>query len=119
MNAFDLDGKTMVITGGTNGIGRGLVEYFAKQGVTVAAIGSRPSTAEKLKIDMAEKGLSVSAYNMNIRNVPEIRITVDRILQDLGHIDIMVSPGRCKAYAPKKIWSNHSDFLTVICSGKR
>jgi len=91
MNAFDLSGKTMVISGGTNGIGRGLVEFFAKQGVTVAAIGSRESSAEKLKKDMAELGLDVRAYHMNVRNVEEIQPTFDKIVQDLDHIDILVN----------------------------
>lgn len=91
MNAFDLSGKTMVISGGTNGIGRGLVEYFARQGVTVAAIGSRESSAEKLKKDMAELGLDVRAYHMNVRNVAEIQPTFDKIIQDIDHIDILVN----------------------------
>ena len=33
MNTFSLEGKIMVITGGTNGIGKGLVDYFVEQGV--------------------------------------------------------------------------------------
>lgn len=36
MNTFSPEGKIMVITGGTNGIGRGLVDYFVEQGVTVS-----------------------------------------------------------------------------------
>ena len=47
MNTFSIDGKVMVITGGTNGIGRGLVDYFVEQGVTVIAIGSREETARR------------------------------------------------------------------------
>ena len=32
MNTFSLKDKVMVITGGTNGIDRGLVDYFTEQG---------------------------------------------------------------------------------------
>ena len=46
----------MVITGGTNGIGRGLVDYFTEQGVTVIAIGSRNETVQKLKDEYLAKG---------------------------------------------------------------
>lgn len=87
---FDLSGKKMVITGGTNGIGRGLVEFFAQQGVDVAAVGSRASSAEKLRTDMEAKGLKVRSYYMNVRNVPEIQPTIDKIVCDMGGIDILV-----------------------------
>lgn len=90
MNTFDLKGKKMVITGGTNGIGRGLVEYFAEQGVNVYAVGSRRETAEKLTADMLEKGYSVPAYQMDARDAESIRKTFDQIVQDIGHIDILV-----------------------------
>lgn len=91
MNVFDLTGKTMVITGGTNGIGKGLTEYFAKQGVIVAAVGSRAQTAETLKKDMSEKGLDIKTYHADIRNVEEIQPLFDRMAADLGHIDILVN----------------------------
>ena len=32
MNTFSVKNKVMVITGGTNGIGRGLTDYFVEQG---------------------------------------------------------------------------------------
>ena len=91
MNPFDLSKKVMVITGGTNGIGRGLVTYFAKQHVTVAAIGSRPETAAKLQADLAAEGLTVQVYHMDIRQPQQIQPLFDRIVEDLGHIDILVN----------------------------
>lgn len=91
MNPFDLSKKVMVITGGTNGIGRGLVTYFAKQHVTVAAIGSRPETAAKLQADLASEGLTVQVYHMDIRQPQQIQPVIDRIVEDLGRIDILVN----------------------------
>lgn len=91
MNPFDLSKKVMVITGGTNGIGRGLVTYFAKQHVTVAAIGSRPETAAKLQADLAAEGLTVQVYHMDIRQPQQIQPVIDRIVEDLGRIDILVN----------------------------
>lgn len=91
MNTFDLSGKIMVITGGTNGIGRGLVEYFAGQGVTVAAVGSSPASAQRVKDELKAKGFDIHSYSMNLRNVPEIQPTFDKIVEDLGHIDILVN----------------------------
>ena len=91
MNPFDLSKKVMVITGGTNGIGRGLATYFAKQHVTVAAIGSRPETAAKLQADLAAEGLTVHVYHMDIRQPQQIQPLFDRIVEDLGHIDILVN----------------------------
>ena len=56
MNTFSIEGKIMVITSGTNGIGKGLVDYFVEQGVTVIAIGSRNETVQKLKDEYFAKG---------------------------------------------------------------
>lgn len=91
MNAFDICGKNMVITGGTNGIGKGLVEFFAEQNVNIAAIGSRKESADRLSADMKAKGFDVRTYYMNVRNVPEIEPTFEKIIEDMGHIDILVN----------------------------
>lgn len=91
MNPFDLAGKTMVITGGTNGIGKGLVEYFLKQQVTVAAVGSKEASASALKADMAKSGFAVSVYHADLRDVETIAPLFEQIIDDLGHIDILVN----------------------------
>lgn len=90
-NPFNMTGKTMVITGGTNGIGKGLVEYFAGQGAVVAAVGSRPESAENLRKELHSKNLSASVYHMDIRDVSQIEPVFTQIVSDLGHIDILVN----------------------------
>lgn len=90
-NPFHMTGKTMVITGGTNGIGKGLAEYFAGQGAVVAAVGSRPESAENLRRELQSKNLSASVYHMDIRDVSQIEPVFTQIVSDLGHIDILVN----------------------------
>lgn len=91
MNPFDLSGKKMVVTGGTNGIGRGLVEYFLKQGVQVAAVGSREETTATLKEDMAVLGFKVSVYDADLRQVALIQPLFDRMDEEMGGMDILVN----------------------------
>lgn len=91
MNTFSLENKVMVITGGTNGIGRGLVDYFIEQGVTVIAIGSRQATVDKLKAEMSEKGIDLDVRVLDVRKVPDIAPVFDEIVQKYGHIDILIN----------------------------
>lgn len=91
MDAFNLKNKVMVITGGTRGIGRGLVNYFVEQGVQVAAIGSNEESAKRLSKEMAKEGHSVRTYALDVRNVSGIQPVFDRIAKDFGGIDILVN----------------------------
>lgn len=90
-NTFSLEGKVMVITGGTRGIGRGLVDYFVEQGVRVIALGSRNETVQALKEDYAEKGLDIDARVLDVRRVPDIEPVFRKICSDYGRIDILVN----------------------------
>jgi NAD(P)-dependent dehydrogenase (short-subunit alcohol dehydrogenase family) len=91
VNDFDVSGKTMVITGATSGIGRGLVEYFIDHGAAVAAVGSREETAAQLGSELAASGRSAQTYAADLRDVPQIGPLFDRIAADLGGIDILVN----------------------------
>lgn len=91
MNTFSLEGKIMVVTGGTNGIGKGLVDYFVEQGVTVIAIGSRDETVQKLKDEYNAKGQEIDARALDVRRVPDIEPVFRKIQEDYGRIDILVN----------------------------
>ncbi len=56
--------KTVVVTGATRGIGRAIVEKFAKEGVNVAfTYNSNEKLAEEIARDLEERyGIKARAY---------------------------------------------------------
>ncbi|MEA4970175.1 MAG: SDR family oxidoreductase [Candidatus Pelethousia sp.] len=91
MNTFSLKDKVIVITGGTGGIGRGLVDYFIEQSANVVAIGSREHAIQELRDELAQHGKRAYVYAADLRNVPSIQPLFDKIVNDLGRIDILVN----------------------------
>ena len=91
MDTFSLKGKIMVITGGTGGIGRGLVDYFYEQGLTIIALSSRQSSVDKLIADYEAMGRKIDARVLDVRNVPSIAPVFSKIAEDYGTIDILVN----------------------------
>lgn len=46
MNQIDFSGKTVLVVGGTSGLGNGIARKFKQQGATVEIWGTRPSLAD-------------------------------------------------------------------------
>lgn len=91
MSDFDVSGKTMVITGATSGIGRGLVDHFVDRGAVVAAVGSRHHTVDTLRDELASSGRQARTYVADLREAESINPLFEQIRSDLGHLDILVN----------------------------
>lgn len=91
MSDFDMTGRTMVLTGATSGIGRGLVDHFVDRGAVVAAVGSREESAAALAAELRADGRSARTYAADLRDVAQIGPLFDRIAGDLGTIDVLVN----------------------------
>ena len=76
-SVFSLNGKTILITGATSGIGKTCVVKFAQSGAKIVAVGRDAQKLEKLKsevpnISVVEADLSdINSYNF-IPQIPEI-----------------------------------------------
>ena len=67
-----LEGKTAIITGGSRGIGKGIVEVFAQHGANVAfTYNSSAEAAEALAAAVSKSGVKVKAYKSNAANFQE------------------------------------------------
>jgi 3-oxoacyl-[acyl-carrier protein] reductase len=91
-----LAGQTAVVTGGTRGIGRAIVESFVKEGARVALLGTRLESAQAAASEVASlcqvPAEMVSGYACDIKNTAEVQKTFDQILQDFGQqLDILVN----------------------------
>jgi 2-dehydro-3-deoxy-D-gluconate 5-dehydrogenase len=91
MKAFDLSGKTALVTGGTRGLGRGMAEGLAEAGAKVVILGSSANvmkTAEELRA----KGLDVTAVQGDLSDRENIPALFNKAVAALGdRIDILLN----------------------------
>lgn len=87
-----LQGKTALITGGSQGIGKAIALLFAEEGADIAIVyvGNRDRAAETAAM-IEEKGRKVKTYYYDISSFEESKKAVDEVLADFGGIDILVN----------------------------
>jgi 7-alpha-hydroxysteroid dehydrogenase len=85
--------KTLVVSGGTRGIGRAIVERFAKEGVNVAfTYNSNKELAEELARELAQKyGVKIKAYPLNILEPDQYKELFKQIDEDFERVDYFIS----------------------------
>ena len=86
-------GKTLVITGGTKGIGKACVYRFAKEGINIAfTYNSNAQIAEEIAKEVEDKfNVKARAYAFNILEPESAKELFDQIDQDFETIDYFIS----------------------------
>ena len=87
-----LEGKTAIITGGSRGIGKAIVEIFVKQGANVAFTYSSSSDAAKaIENKLSTNSIKVKSYKSDASNFEEAQVLAASVLKEFGSIDILIN----------------------------
>ncbi|MCF6346694.1 MAG: 3-oxoacyl-[acyl-carrier-protein] reductase [Flavobacteriaceae bacterium] len=87
-----LENKTAIITGATRGIGKGIAEFFAKQGANVAfTYNSSVDAANALEKELNSYGVKAKGYQSNAANFDAAQELAKNVLEEFGSIDILVN----------------------------
>lgn len=88
-----LKGKTVIVTGGSRGIGRAICEGFAKEGANIALIysGNTEAAEEVVGLLRSEYGVSAESYRCRVEDYAAVDETVAKILETFGSVDILVN----------------------------
>lgn len=83
---FDYSGQTVLVTGGAQGIGRGIVEAFAASGAQVLIADLRLDTAQALADELNARDLSAEAVGIDLAD----REAISTLLASLPRLDVLV-----------------------------
>ncbi len=87
-----LEGKNVIITGASRGIGKGIAEVFAHHGANIAfTYSSSEAPALELENDLKAKGVKAKAYKSNAASFEESEKLVNNVLEEFGGIDILIN----------------------------
>ncbi len=83
------EGKVVVITGGSRGIGKGIAERFADEGAKICIVANDPAVHETVKI-LQQKGVAAISAEIDVTHSAQVSALYARVAAELGEVDISV-----------------------------
>jgi NAD(P)-dependent dehydrogenase (short-subunit alcohol dehydrogenase family) len=82
---------TVVVTGGTAGIGRATVREFARKGYDIAILARGRDGLEATRSDVEELGRKALAISTDVADWKAVEAAADQIERELGAIDVWIN----------------------------
>ena len=93
-------GKVVVVTGASAGVGRAVVTEFARQGAHVGLIARGRERLEATKREVEELGGKALALPTDVADAQQVEAAAERVEQELGPIEIWVNDAMATIFAP-------------------
>ena len=88
---FDLTNRTVIVTGGTRGIGRALAEGFVLAGARVVVASRKPDACEQTAEHLRELGGQAIGVPTHLGDVDALGALVQRTVDEFGGVDVVVN----------------------------
>lgn len=109
----------MIVTGGTRGIGLGVVRVLARAGVRLMVTGRRPERLERVAAELRELGAEHRTLRADHADPASSRAVVERTADAFGRVDGLVA--NAQSYRPVTRLEDvtESDFDLVLDTGPK
>ncbi|HYP01981.1 MAG TPA: SDR family NAD(P)-dependent oxidoreductase [Pyrinomonadaceae bacterium] len=88
---FDFGGKTVLITGGSRGLGLVLARELARAGARLSICARDPRELERARLDLARRGAEVLAFPCDVTERAQVEEWVRISEQRFGGVDVLVN----------------------------
>ena len=111
---WQLDGKTIVISGGNAGIGLGFARGIAKAGGNLVIWGRRKDANERAKEELAQFGTRVLAQEVDVADEARVVAAMDEAAELMGRIDGVIANAGIMKPAPSFIEMSGDAYRELV-----
>lgn len=110
----DLSDKTVLVTGATDGLGRGMARALAQRGAAILLHGRDEQRAEALASELrANHGANVRVYLADFSSLLEVRTMAESVLQNEARLDVLVNNAGIGASVPTRERAESRDGIEL------
>ena len=114
LEALNLNGKTVVITGGGTGLGREMTLAMAKAGADLVIAARRLAPIEEVAQQVRAIGRRADAVTTDATDTESVRLLFEHVIKEFGKVDILFkNAGIVREDGPKPIWEITDDSWRI------
>jgi 3-oxoacyl-[acyl-carrier protein] reductase len=115
---LQLKGKTALILGGSKGLGRGVADALAAEGVSVAIVARGKEALDRAVSEITSRGAKAIGFAADLANWPTLEAAANGARQQLGPIDILLNnsggpPPSGVAGVSSKVWEDQFNAMVL------
>ena len=88
---FDMTGRVVLVTGGTQGIGRALAEGYVCANAKVAVVSRNPANCKEAEQHLRDLGGEAIGFVADLGHLDDIARVVERTVDEFGGLDVLVN----------------------------
>jgi len=111
---FDMTGKVVLVTGGSRGLGRAMVQGFAEAGADVAIVSRKLDACETAAAEVEALGVRALPLSCHLGRWDEIEPMFERVWDHFGKVDVVVNNAGMSPLYPSLAEVSERLFDSVI-----
>ncbi|HEV7596204.1 MAG TPA: SDR family oxidoreductase [Gemmatimonadaceae bacterium] len=96
----NIEGKVVVITGASSGLGEATARHLSAQGATVVLGARRGDRIQKIAGELASNGGKAIAFTTDVTQVDQVKRLVDGGVKAFGRVDVMLNNAGLMPHSP-------------------
>jgi len=90
-NLHTFNGKVVIITGASSGIGKACAFEFADNGATVVLAARRENELKKIEEEIKMQGGDAMSVKTDVRNIEDCKMLITKTLEKYKKIDVLIN----------------------------